>query len=68
MMMMMMMVMICLVEFGEADEPGAEEDGRHWEDKVGDCDDDDRQVKILTWRNRRLEKSEVFTKTLLSIV
>ena len=65
---MMMMMMIWLAEFGEADEPGAEEDGRHWEDKVGDCDDDDRQVKILTWRNRRLEKSEVFTKTLLSIV
>ena len=29
MMMMMMMMMICLAEFGEADEPGAEEDGRH---------------------------------------
>ena len=51
---MMMMVMICLVEFGEADEPGAEEDGRHWEDKVGVCDQDDKQVKILTWRNKRL--------------
>ena len=40
---MMMVMMIWLAEFGEADEPGAEEDGRHWEDKVGDCDDD-RQV------------------------
>ena len=34
---------------------------------MGDCDDD-RQVKILTLRNRRLEKIELLLKPLLSLV
>ena len=34
---------------------------------MGDCDDD-RQVKLLTRRNRRLEKIELLLKPLLSLV